>query len=104
MYGTKLSFTQKTREAPKKPKGNNTDSLLYKTQTLLSLYQIKHGHNNLIVCHTNERWTLVRHVSNMQSYVFDLKNIIFWLGHAPDMAKQGLDIILTRLGHNQDMA
>ena len=77
---------------------------------------MKHRHTKLMVCprvrhkwDTDSRWTLVRHVSDTQSYVSHLKNIIFqlrhdwiWLGHASDMDRTRVGHDWTQLGYNQN--
>ena len=67
------------------------------------LITMKHGHTKLMVCprvrhkwDTDARWTLVRHVSDTRSYVFNLKTIIFRLGHISDTTEHGSDTARTQ--------
>ena len=74
------------------------------------LYAMKYGHTKLIVCphvwhkwDTNARWTPVRHVSDMRSYMSHLKNIIFRLGCASNMTGYSSDTRWTRLRRMSDI-
>ena len=71
---------------------------------------MKHGHTKLVVCphvrhkwDTDADWIPVRHMFDTRSYVSNLKNIIFQLGHASDTIEYGSARGRAQLGYMSDM-
>ena len=85
-------------------------STAYLSFSLKKLIAMKHGHTKLVVCphvwhkwDTDADWIPVLHMFDTRSYVSNLKNIIFRLGHASDTIEYGSARGRAQLGYMSDM-